>query len=166
MPNLGAAYNLARWLMLNGPDAEDVVQEACLRARRSFPGYRGGDARAWLMSIVRNACFTWLRANRRFEPAGEMEDDLTPDESPGPEDLAMKQDSGARLRKALEKLPPDFREVIVLRELEEMSYNEIAGVTGTPLGTVMSRLSRARDRLRRALLELEEEATTTAHSAA
>ena len=154
-PHLDAAYNLARWLTLDGRDADDVIQEACLRALRFFPGFRGGDARAWLMRIVRNTCFTWMRANRPLQVAEDPE--LLADQKRGPEDIAMQEDSKALIGKALERLSPDFREMIVLREMEELSYREIAQVTGVPMGTVMSSLSRARGRLRRALIELGKE---------
>jgi RNA polymerase sigma-70 factor (ECF subfamily) len=155
-PHLGTAYNLARWLTRNGRDAEDVVQEAYVRALRFFPGFRGGDARAWLMKIVHNTCCTWLRANRPLQDATEFDENLFPADSraPNPEEALLQKDSGDLVRKALEKLPPNFREVIILRELEGMSYKEIAAITGMPAGTVMSSLSRARDRLRQALTRL------------
>jgi RNA polymerase sigma-70 factor (ECF subfamily) len=156
-PHLGAAYNLARWLTLNVRDAEDVLQEACVRALRFSPGFRGVNARAWLMRIVRNTCFTWLHSNNRLQTAAEVEDDLLLADSPNPEEVAMQKDSATRMRKAVESLPPDFREVVVLREIEEMSYKEIAEITGLPAGTVMSRLSRARGRLRQSLIELMNE---------
>ena len=158
LPHLDAAYNLARWLTRSRQDAEDVAQEACLRALRFFPGFRGGDARAWLLKIVRNTCYSWLHANRRVQDAVEFDEDLFPpdEETRNPEDVALENDRSALLRKALEKLPPNYREVLVLRELEEMSYKEIAEVTGMPPGTVMSALSRARERLRQTLVGLAE----------
>jgi RNA polymerase sigma factor (sigma-70 family) len=151
--HLDAAYNLARWLTHNNRDAEDVVQEAYLRAFRFFPGFRGGDARAWLMKIVRNTCYTWLHVNRPLQDATEFDDSLfSPDShAPNPEDVVLQNNSGTLVRKALEKLPLNFREVLVLRELEGMSYREIADITGMPAGTVMSSLSRARGRLRHVL---------------
>jgi RNA polymerase sigma-70 factor (ECF subfamily) len=153
MPHLDAAYNLARWLMRNEQDAQDVAQEAYLRAFRFFPGFRGGDARAWLMKIVRNTCYTWLQANRPLQEAAEFDENFFPPDSctPNPEEAVLQNDSNALVRKALEKLPPNYREVLILRELEGMSYKEIADITGMPAGTVMSSLSRARCRLRQIL---------------
>ena len=161
LPHLDAAYNLARWLTRNEQDAQDAVQEACLRAFRFFPSFHGGDARAWLMKIVRNACYTWLHANRPLQKAAEFDENLTPPDScpPDPEKVLLRGDSSVLLRKALEKLPPNFREVLILRELEGMSYREIANITGIPAGTVMSSLSRGRDRLRQALISLINPAT-------
>jgi RNA polymerase sigma-70 factor, ECF subfamily len=153
LPHLDAAYNLARWLMRNEQDAQDVAQEAYLRAFRYFPGFRGGDARAWLMKIVRNTCYTWLHVNRPLQDATEFDESLFPPDScaSNPEEVALQNDSATLVRKALEKLPPNFREVLILRELEGMSYREIADITGMPAGTVMSSLSRARSRLRQVL---------------
>jgi RNA polymerase sigma-70 factor (ECF subfamily) len=153
LPHLDAAYNLARWLMRNEQDAQDVAQEAYLRAFRFFPGFRGGDARAWLLKIVRNTCYTWLHANRPLQEAAEFDENLSPPDSCAlnPEEAVLQNDSNTQLRKALEKLPPNYREVVILRELEGMSYKEIANITGMPAGTVMSSLSRARDRLRQIL---------------
>jgi RNA polymerase sigma-70 factor, ECF subfamily len=156
LPHLDAAHNLARWLMRNGPEADDVVQEAYLRAFRFFPGFRGGDARAWLLKIVRNTSYTWLHANRSLQDATEFDENFfTPDSCPpNPEEVVLQNESDALVRKALEKLPPNFREVLILRELEGMSYREIADITGMPAGTVMSSLSRARGRLRQVLTTL------------
>jgi RNA polymerase sigma factor (sigma-70 family) len=153
LPHLDAAYNLARWLTRNEHDAEDIVQEAYLRAFRFFAGFRGGDARAWLLKIVRNTCYTWLYANRPLQEATEFDEDLFPPDAPAPtpEEIVLHNDRGTLLRKALEKLPSNFREVLILRELEGMSYREIANITGMPAGTVMSSLSRARGRLRQVL---------------
>jgi RNA polymerase sigma-70 factor (ECF subfamily) len=152
LPHLDAAYNLARWLMRNEQDAQDVAQEAYLRAFRFFPGFRGGDARAWLLKIVRNTCYTWLHVNRPLQDAAEFDENVVPDcYAPNPEQVVLQKDSDTLVRKALEKLPPNFREVLILRELEGMSYREIAGITGMPAGTVMSSLSRARGRLRQVL---------------
>jgi RNA polymerase sigma-70 factor (ECF subfamily) len=153
LPHLDAAYNLARWLMRNEQDAQDVAQEAYLRAFRFFPGFRGGDARAWLMKIVRNTCYSWLHANRPLQDAAEFDENLFLANScaPNPEEAVLQNDSNTLLRKALEKLPPNYREVLILRELEGMSYKEIANITGMPAGTVMSSLSRARGRLRQIL---------------
>jgi len=158
LPHLDAAYNLARWLTRNERDAEDVVQESYLRAFRFFAGFRGGDARAWLMRIVRNTCYTWLHVNRPLLEATEFDETLfSPDSrSPNPEEAVLRNDRGALVRKALETLPANFREVLILRELEGLSYKEIAEITGMPAGTVMSSLSRARDRLRQVLLMSED----------
>jgi RNA polymerase sigma-70 factor (ECF subfamily) len=156
LPHLDAAYNLARWLMRNEQDAQDVAQEAYLRAFRFFPGFRGGDARAWLLKIVRNTCYTWLHANRPLQEAAEFDENLCTTDScpPNPEEAVLQNDSNTLLRKALEKLPQNYREVLILRELEGMSYKEIADITGMPAGTVMSSLSRARGRLRQTLTGL------------
>jgi RNA polymerase sigma-70 factor, ECF subfamily len=155
LPHLDAAYNLARWLVRNQHDAEDVVQEAYLRSFRFFAGFRGGDARAWLLRIVRNTCYTWLQANR--QAALEFDENLVPPNTyaPNPEQLVLQKNSDTLVRKALEKLPPNFREVLILRELEGMSYREIADITGMPAGTVMSSISRARGRLRQVLTTLQ-----------
>jgi RNA polymerase sigma-70 factor, ECF subfamily len=156
LPHLDAAYNLARWLTRNEQDAQDAVQEAYLRALRFFPGYRGGDARAWLMKIVRNTCYTWLHANGPLKDAAEFDENLFPPDTRAlnPEQLVLQNDDGALVRKALEELTPSFREVLILREIEGLSYKEIADITGMPAGTVMSSLSRARNRLREALVGL------------
>jgi len=153
LPHLDAAYNLARWLMRNEQDAQDVAQEAYMRAFRFFPGFRGGDARAWLLKIVRNTCYTWLHANRPLQDAAEFDENLfRPDScAPNPEEAMLQNDSSTLVRKALEKLPPNYREVLILRELEGMSYKEISDITGMPAGTVMSSLSRARGQLRQIL---------------
>jgi RNA polymerase sigma-70 factor (ECF subfamily) len=152
--HVDAAYNLARWLTRNEQDAQDVVQEAFLRAFRFFPGFRGDDARAWLLKIVRNTCYTWLRANRPLQDATEFDENLCPPDyhAPNPEELALQNDNSTLVRKALENLPTSLREVLILREIEGMSYREIADISGMPVGTVMSSLSRARERLRRSLI--------------
>jgi RNA polymerase sigma factor (sigma-70 family) len=159
LPHLDAAYNLARWMMRNEQDAEDVAQEAYLRAFRFFPGFRGSNARAWLLKIVRNTCYTWLQVNQPLKDAAEFdENSFSPDShAPNPEDIVLQKDSGKRIRKALEMLAPNSREVLILRELEGMSYKEIAEITGMPMGSVMSSLSRARDRLRRTLTTLKND---------
>jgi RNA polymerase sigma-70 factor, ECF subfamily len=161
LPHLDAAYNLARWLMRNDQDAQDVAQEAYLRAFRFFPGFRGGNARAWLLKIVRNTCYTWLQANRPLQDAAEFDENLFPPDSraPNPEQSALQNDSDTLVRKALGELPSNFREVLILRELEGMSYREIADITGMPAGTVMSSLSRARGRLRQILADQMSRAT-------
>jgi RNA polymerase sigma-70 factor (ECF subfamily) len=159
-PHLDAAYNLARWLTHNPTDADDVVQEAYLRAFRYFEGFRGGDGRAWLLAIVRNSCYSWLRRNRPEQAAMEYDDEIAslqrmsdPAElamhASDPEQLLLRADNQQQLEAALRQLPAEQREVLVLRELEDLSYKEIAGITELPIGTVMSRLSRARLNLRR-----------------
>lgn len=156
LPHLDAAYNLARWLTHNHHDAEDVIQEAFLRAYRFFSGCRPGEARPWLLRIVRNTAYDWLRTNRPAEVRGFA--DLDPDDSDGvsytedvfhgasddPETAALKVADQQLLNRLIAKLPVEQREALVLRELEDLSYREIADVTGVPIGTVMSRLSRAR----------------------
>ena len=155
LPHLDAAYNLARWLTHNGQDAQDVVQEAYLRAFRFFPSFRGENARAWLMKIVRNTCYTILHANRSMNDATEFDEAVfIPDfQVPDPEQAALQNDSDSSVRQAVESLPTGFREVLILREIEGMSYKEIAEITGMPTGTVMSSLSRARGRLREVLAD-------------
>jgi RNA polymerase sigma-70 factor (ECF subfamily) len=156
LPHLDAAYNLARWLTRNTHDAEDVVQEAYLRAFRFFSGFRGGDPRAWLLRIVRNACYTRLQQNRAQLTTTVFDEQLHTDieESQSPETLLLRKADGRLLSQALEELPPDFREALVLVELEGLSYKEIAEVLDIPMGTVMSRLARARHRLRESLSRL------------
>ncbi len=151
LPHVDAAFNLARWLLRGRTDAEDVAQEALLRACRFFRGFQGGDARAWLLQIVRNTCYTWLEKNRPMELSMEFDEEIHLQTSATPETLAIAGDDRKRLTVALEKLPPRFREVLVLRELEGCSYKEIAAITSIPIGTVMSSLSRARRQLYSAL---------------
>jgi RNA polymerase sigma-70 factor (ECF subfamily) len=152
IPHLNAAYNLARWLARNGDDAEDLVQEAYLRAFRSFDTYRGEDGRAWLLAVVRNTCLTWLR-KRGEQPIIEFDEQMhgAADPSPDPESILLNQAALGSLQNCLEALPLEFREAIVLRELEELSYKEISGIARVPMGTVMSRLARARQRLQQCL---------------
>ena len=153
LPHLDAAYNLAHWLTRNDTDAEDVVQEAYLRAFKFFGGFHGADGRSWLLAIVRNTCYTWMQHNRSPELSVPLEDELHEIESKdlNPEALLVQRADTLMVRQALEELPVEFREVLVLRELEEMSYREIANITDLPLGTVMSRLARGRKRLQLAL---------------
>jgi RNA polymerase sigma-70 factor (ECF subfamily) len=162
LPHLDAAYNLARWLVRDGHAAEDVVQEAFLRALRYFGSFRGDDAdaaRPWLLGIVRNVCYAWLRDNRGASTASfdDEHDGPAAIDEPGTtlepvQLIALKQDR-ARVNAALAALPAVFREVLILRELEELPYDAIARIAGIPPGTVMSRLSRARALLRAALAE-------------
>jgi RNA polymerase sigma-70 factor, ECF subfamily len=152
LPHLDAAFNLALWMLRNPADAQDVTQEALLRAYRFFHTFRTGNARAWLLQIVRNSCYTWLRKKDNWEDVDELEEGSLPAETCTPETLAIASGDRQRLAGALEKLPASFREVLVLRELEGCSYKEIAAITGRPLGTVMSALARARRHLRDALV--------------
>jgi len=134
LPHLDAAYNLARWLLRNDQDAEDAVQEAYMRAFKAFARFRGGDGKAWFMTILRNVCYTMIRKLPMGEPALQE---------------AFRQKANAEtLHASLEKLPDEFREIIVLHDLEGLAYKEIAAVAAIPIGTVMSRLARARRRLR------------------
>ena len=153
LPHLNAAFNLSRWLLRGRADAEDVTQEAMLRAFRFFRGFHGGDARAWLLQIVRNACYSWLEKNRPVDLTTEFDEELHGESSISPETLAIAGDNRERLTRALEALPPRFREVLILRELEGCSYKEIAAITSIPIGTVMSGLARARERLQRVLTQ-------------
>jgi RNA polymerase sigma factor (sigma-70 family) len=155
LPHLDAAYNLARWLMRNEHDAEDAVQEAYLKAFRHQAGFRGHDGRAWLLAIVRNTCYDRLkqsgvRDNNAFDERIHSVGRSTID----PEASLLEKEKTELLREALEALSPEYREVLVLRELEELSYVEIASITKIPIGTVMSRLSRARKQLQQSFLDL------------
>jgi RNA polymerase sigma factor (sigma-70 family) len=150
LPYLNSAYNLARWLTRNEHDAEDIVQEAFLRALRSFETFIvGRDARAWLLTIVRNSCRTWYRQNRSHEMNMEWDLDSEPTLATwsDPEAALIKSANSQLIRQAMDYLPFEYREVLILRELEELSYKEISEIVEIPLGTVMSRLSRARKEL-------------------
>jgi RNA polymerase sigma-70 factor (ECF subfamily) len=153
LPHLDAAYNLARWLTRNDADAEDVVQEAYLRAFRFFDGFHGEDGRAWLLGIVRNTTYTWMQRNRSPELNMPLDDEVheVKGNDLNPEALLLQKADAHMLRQAVEELPIEFREVLVLRELDEMSYKQIAAVADLPLGTVMSRLARGRKRLQQIL---------------
>jgi RNA polymerase sigma factor (sigma-70 family) len=153
LPHLDAAYNLARWLLGNAQDAEDAVQDAYLRALTYFESFHGHDGRAWLLAIVRHACYASLRKHRHADALFDSPDrlELAPDRSPNPEILHLRNRDRLRVQQGLEALPLEFREVLVLREMEGMSYKQIADITHTPLGTVMSRLARARRRLQEIL---------------
>jgi RNA polymerase sigma factor (sigma-70 family) len=149
LPYLDDAYTLARYLVHHEHDAQDVVQDAVLRAYKYFDGFRQGDARAWLLSIVRNCCYNWHGRHRRDRASISLTDDasLAVADPGAADDRAIRRSEQARVRQAIDALPVDLREVIVLREIGELSYREIAEVAGVPVGTVMSRLSRARERL-------------------
>jgi len=154
LPHLDAAYNLARWLTRNEQDAQDVTQEAFLRAFRFFDGYQGGNVRAWLLTIVRNTGYTWIQRNRRADRTELFDEEIHGIEFSGgtdPEAQVLARANEESLRRALGELPDVFREALVLREMEGMSYKEIADVTSVSLGTVMSRLARARTQLRASL---------------
>ena len=148
VPQLGAAYDLARWLTRDATRAEDLVQTACLRAVRSFAGYRGGSARAWLLRIVRNAFYDSLAEARRAQRDVSLEEEAAagrePRDATDPEIELIRRADGETLRQAMAELPLPLREILVLREVEGLSYREIAEVCAVPIGTVMSRLSRAR----------------------
>jgi RNA polymerase sigma-70 factor, ECF subfamily len=156
LPHLNAAYNLARWLTRNDQDAQDAVQEAYLRAFRFFEGFRGGDARSWLLKIVRNSTYTLLQKNRPHDLAITFDEAIhgEADDSPSPETLQFQHADSHLLADALKELPLKLRELLVLREFEGLSYREIAEVADIPLGTVMSSLCRARERLRDSLVTL------------
>jgi RNA polymerase sigma factor (sigma-70 family) len=165
LPLMDAAYNLAYWLLRNQADAEDVVQDAYLRAFRAADTRVGADIKPWLLTIVRNVAYRWLALRQRrsnvisFEAAapGRERDEAVfevASDAPSPEDALVGRAEQALVRRALAELPEAFREVIVLREFEELRYQEIAQVTGVPIGTVMSRLARARDQLRERLAQL------------
>jgi RNA polymerase sigma-70 factor (ECF subfamily) len=151
LPHLDAAHNLARWLLGNHQDAEDTVQESYLRALTYFDSFHGDDGRAWLLAIVRHTCFEWLRKHRRYIELPVEHLELARDSAPSPEALQLRNADRTAVQRGLETLPPEYREVLVLREMEEMSYKQIARVTDVPIGTVMSRLARARRRLLEAL---------------
>jgi RNA polymerase sigma-70 factor (ECF subfamily) len=153
LPHLDAAYNLARWLASNDHDAQDVAQEACLRAFRFFGKFRGGNARAWLLTIVRNTFYTWLRKNRPPESTVEIDDETlaVEDALVTAEAVTPRFADADAVRRAIAELPVEFREIVVLREMEGFGYKEIAELAEVPIGTVMSRLARARKRLQKSL---------------
>jgi len=151
LAHMDSAFNLAFWLTRSRQDAEDIVQEAYLRAYKFFDGFHGDDGRAWLLAIVRNTFYTWHKENRKQEPTMEFNEEWHSHQEAGPnhafdnpEVLLMYKDDERLLQQAIEKLPLEFREVIVLRELEDLSYKQIASIAGIPVGTVMSRLGRGR----------------------
>jgi RNA polymerase sigma-70 factor (ECF subfamily) len=153
LPHLDAAYNLARWLAGNDHDAQDVAQEASLRAFKFFGSFRGDNARAWLLSIVRNTFYTWLRKNRRSEKMVEINDETLEieDSLTNLEPVNPRFEDAEAVRRAIADLPVEFREIVILREMEGFSYKEIADLADVPIGTVMSRLARARRLLQKSL---------------
>ncbi len=158
MPHLGAAFNLARWLTRNDHDAQDIVQDASLRAFRYLDALRGDDARAWLLGIVRNTTWSWLQANRPSELSTREDDgelQIPAPSSDEPETSAVRRAEARLLNEAIAALPPPLREVIVLRELEDLSYRQIAQIADIPIGTVMSRLSRGRRLLAQSVKVIE-----------
>lgn len=167
LPHLAEALALARWLTGSADDAEDVVQEACLKAHAGIGSYRGGNARAWLLAIVRNASYTWLSRNRSHKlvivgDIGDLED-IAPPSSPAgddgnPEAVLIARADSAVLERAIEALPHAFREIVVLRDINGLSYREIAAMLNLPIGTVMSRLARARARLMAEIRSSDEQA--------
>jgi RNA polymerase sigma-70 factor, ECF subfamily len=162
LPHMRAGYNLARWLLRNDHDAEDVTQEAIVRAFRFFDGFTGDNPRAWLLTVVRNSAYTFLQQNRARELDTEFDEVLHSEPAPNghasetPEVLVLRSAQQRVLNEAVEALPVEFREVFVLREMEGLSYKEIADVARIPIGTVMSRLSRARRQLRAAVAGREQ----------
>lgn len=164
LPHLDSAYNLARWLMKNDPDAQDAVQQAYLRAFRYFGSFAGTDGRGWILTIVRRTCYDQLTARKsRGAVIGLYDDDGAsrigdiPDPDPDPEAQMVRRRDFDRVNRLVAALPVEFREIIVLREVEDLSYQEIAAILGIPIGTVMSRLARARGLLRKAYKRLDEE---------
>jgi RNA polymerase sigma-70 factor (ECF subfamily) len=150
LPHLDAAHSLARWLVRNQEDAQDVVQEAYMRAFRSFAGFRGGNGRAWLLTIVRNTSYTWLKKNRGAELTTTFDEEIhaPSDESVSPSTILEQSEDAELIKEAINELPAEFREILVLRHQEGLSYKEIADVAQIPPGTVMSRLARARGKLK------------------
>jgi RNA polymerase sigma-70 factor (ECF subfamily) len=162
LEQLDAANNLARWLVRNDQDAQDVVQESCMKALRAFDSFRGGDFRAWFLTIVRNTSFTWLRRNKHSQsPAAgqslEAGTEIAADcEMYDPQAIAVRAANVDLVRRAIEALPDALRETLILREMEGMSYKEIGRIAGVPIGTVMSRLARGRMQLQALLMEMDE----------
>lgn len=164
LPHLDAGYNLARWLTRNAHDAEDVVQDACVRAMRYVDSLHGNDARSWFLTIVRHACYDWLKRNRPAEidrSDADAVETAADGGAPTPEQAALRNAETRILADAVAALPLGFREVLILREFEEMSYKDIARIVDIPIGTVMSRLARARGLLQRSpvLHSIRERAT-------
>ncbi|WP_211464117.1 sigma-70 family RNA polymerase sigma factor [Collimonas silvisoli] len=168
LPHLNSAFNLACWLTHSRQDAEDVVQEAYLRAFKFFDGFHGEDSRAWLLAIVRNTFYTWYQEHQKQRQETAFDEEMhnfnacgivgTESADNNPETLLMQKDSERQLQQALQALPLEFREVMVMRELEELSYKQIAAIVGIPIGTVMSRLGRGRKLLAAILAPARQEA--------
>jgi RNA polymerase sigma-70 factor (ECF subfamily) len=161
LPHLDAAYNLARWMMRNDHDAEDVVQESYFRALKYFSSYRGGDGKTWLLQVVRRTCCTFIDKRRNFDRMQSFDEGVhgaAPDDD-NPEKLLLQQSDRQMLRQALETLVLESREILVLRELEGLSYRQIAAIVDIPIGTVMSRLARARKQLQERLAPFQDEET-------
>lgn len=158
LPHLDAAYNLARWLLRNDQDAEDAVQEAYMRAYKAFARFRGGDGKAWFMTILRNVCYTMIKKTRAHETPEPFDEEIH-GAANGAQELLRQKANAESLQGALEKLPEEFREIIVLHDLEGFAYKEIAVIAGIPIGTVMSRLARARGRLREEVLAAKAKET-------
>lgn len=168
LPHLHAAYNLARWLLRNEADADDVTQEAFVRAYRFFESFHGGNAKTWILTIVRNSCYTWLKQHRLEKSTMPFDEQLhSPDStepesgitpySASPEAMVLQAADHRQLHRCLEALPLEFRESLVLRELEGLSYKEISTIMEVPIGTVMSRLARGRSLLLRQLTHCHEQ---------
>jgi RNA polymerase sigma-70 factor (ECF subfamily) len=153
LPHLDAAYNLAKWLLRNEQDAQDVVQEAFLRAFKSFGGFHGSNGRAWLLTIVRNTSYTLLKKNQAVDLTTTFDEQLhtSGQESVSPETILERSEDAALIREAMDELPAEFREILTLRHQEDLSYKEIADIAQIPPGTVMSRLARARVKLKERL---------------
>jgi len=160
LEQLDAAHNLARWLLRNDQDAQDVVQESCMKAFRAFDSFRGGDFKAWFLAIVRNTCFTWLSRSKDLrgsttELSMEVGAEIAADcEVYDPQAIAIRSADAESVRRAIDMLPVVLREAIVLREMEGLSYKEIGKIAGVPIGTVMSRLARGRTQLQALLMEM------------
>jgi len=165
--HLDAAYNLARWLMRDETEAEDMVQEAYVRVASHFAGFRGGDGRAWLLTIVRNSCYDRLRQKGASDRNMDFDEELhsAGRQNPNPETALLLAERSAIVKRSLAELPTEYREVLILRELEQLSYRQIADIAGIPLGTVMSRISRARQQLQRILFDLRNEGAVDVYSA-
>jgi RNA polymerase sigma-70 factor (ECF subfamily) len=168
LPHLDSAFNLARWLTRSPQDAEDIVQEAYLRAFKFFDSFHGEDGRAWLLGIVRNTFYTWYQQDKTHSQSTEFEEELHSIDAKdsaaiqyadnNPEALLIRKDSQRQLQRALEAVSLEFREVLVMRELEDLSYKQIAGIVGIPIGTVMSRLGRGRKQLAEILASTNRDA--------
>jgi len=153
LPHLDAAHNLARWLLRNEQDSQDVVQEAYLRAFKSFAGFHGSNGRAWLLTIVRNTSYTLLKKNRAVDLTTTFDEEIHGygDEAVSPVTILERSDNAELIKEAMNELPAEFREILTLRHLEGLSYKEIADIAQIPPGTVMSRLARARGKLKECL---------------